>query len=62
LRHGTQKEILLKISKVERHPQKISDRHQRQGGELFREDNPAGGIEVVTKPPLRKCSTNNHIA
>jgi hypothetical protein len=25
---------------------------------MFGEDNPAGGIEVVTKPPLGKCSIN----
>jgi hypothetical protein len=25
---------------------------------IFSEDNPAGGYEVVTKPPLGKCSTN----
>jgi hypothetical protein len=25
---------------------------------IFGEDNPAGGYEVVTKPPLGKCSIN----
>jgi hypothetical protein len=34
---------------------------QRQGGGIFSEDNPEGGIEVVTKPLLRKCSINIHL-
>jgi hypothetical protein len=25
---------------------------------IFGEDNPAGGYEVLTKPPLGKCSIN----
>jgi hypothetical protein len=31
---------------------------------IFGEDNPAGGYEVLTKPPLGKCSTTiaSHLA
>jgi hypothetical protein len=62
--HGTQEEILLKYSKklrdTDRPPglHQTSDRHQRQGGGIFSEDNPEEGIGVVIKPPLGKCSIN----
>jgi hypothetical protein len=65
--HGIQKEILLKILTSCEAPtdrqdfSQISDRHQRQGGGIFSEDNPEGGIEVATKPPLGKCSINTPI-